>query len=67
MSRINQFQPFAYLFQPHPASAFILSGLRVVAVKNLTSHRTIRMPGDRDPDKTVYRGADTMLERIFYQ
>lgn len=39
----------------------------MIAVKDLTSHRTIRMPKDRDTDKTVYRGADTMLEGIFYQ
>lgn len=67
MSRINQFQPLAYLFQPHSTSTFILPGLRMIAVKDLTSHRTIRMPKDRDTDKTVYRGADTMLEGIFYQ
>ena len=39
----------------------------MIAVKDLTSHRTIRMPEDRNTDKTVYRGADTMLEGIFYQ
>lgn len=67
MSRINQFQPFAHLFQPHSASAFILSGLRIVAVKNLTPHHTVRMSGDRDADKTAGCGADAMLEGIFYQ
>ena len=62
MFGINQFQPFAYLFQSDAAAAFVLPGFGVVAVLYFAAYRAICIPGDGDADKAVSCRTDAVFK-----
>ena len=66
ISRVNQFQAFAYLFQPDSRTAFVGAGFGVIAVPYGAMYLVFRFAYG-NADETGFGGGYAMLECVFYQ